>query len=127
MTGTISRFWTLFSVLSGPVVWMLHFVLVWAVAEMGCGANYANMPILPAPAIRTIVIGATVIALIAGVVGGVASYRHWASLRGDGITDREARIRFVLQIGMALSVVFVVSVVLTALPVFFLDACDTAV
>ena len=125
--GAPSRFWTLYAVLVGPLVWFAHFVIVWAVAEMGCLANYTNMLVLTPASIRTIVVVATVVALLAIAVGFVMGWRWRDAVRQGGVTMAESRAKFLVQVGLSLSVLFFFSIVVTALPAFVIGVCDTAV
>jgi hypothetical protein len=127
LPGAPSRFWALYSVLAGPLVWFVHFVFVWAVAEMGCIANYTNMPILTPSAIRTIVVVATVVALAAVALGLFTGWRWRGAVREGGVSMAESRAKFLIQVGLSLSALFFVSIVVTALPAFVIGVCDTAV
>lgn len=125
--GAPSRFWALYSVLVGPLVWFAHFVFVWAVAEMGCVANYTNMPILTPSAIRIIVLVATVVALAAVGLGIFTGWRWRDAVRQGGVTMAESRAKFLVQVGLSMSVLFFVTIVVTVLPAFVIGVCDTAV
>jgi hypothetical protein len=125
--GAPSRFWAFYAVLVGPLVWFAHFVLVWAVAEMGCIANYANMPVLTPSAIRTVVAIATFFALAAIALGLFVGWRWRDAVRQGGVTMAESRAKFLIQVGLSLSVLFFVSIVVTAIPAFVIGVCDTAV
>lgn len=127
LPGSPSRFWTLYAVLVGPLVWFAHFVVVWAVAEMGCIANYTNMPVLTPSAIRTVVVLATVVALSAIALGLFVGWRWRDAVRQGGVTMSESRAKFLIQVGLSLSVLFFVSIVVTAIPAFVIGVCDTAV
>jgi hypothetical protein len=125
--GAPSRFWALYAVLAGPLVWFAHFVLVWAVSEMGCIANYTNMPVLTPSSIRIIVAVVTVIALAAVGLSLFTGWRWRDAVRQGGVTMAESRAKFLIQVGLSLSLLFFFSIVVTALPVFFVGVCDKAV
>jgi len=116
-----------YAVLVGPLIWFTHFVFVWAVAEMGCIANYANMPMLTPSTIRIVVVVATVVALAAVALGLFVGWRWRGAVRQGGVTYAESRAKFLIQVGLSLSVLFFVSIVVTALPAFVIGVCDTAV
>jgi hypothetical protein len=125
--GEASRLAVTYSVLAGPLVWFAHFVFVYAVAEFGCAANFTNMDVISPSAIRTIIVLATVAACIAVGVAGVLGYRQRSALSRDGVTPAETRMLFINSIGLGFSVLFFVSIVFSALPVFFLSACGPAI
>ena len=126
MTRTISSVSLLVSLLAGPIVWFAHFVLVWGVVEFGCRINFVNMEIVSPTSIRQFVIVATIIALLAVVIGEALAYRHLTAERREVSSGWafEDRHRFLTIDAMILNAFFLFSIVATAMPAFFLTVCD---
>jgi hypothetical protein len=85
------------------------------------------MPVLTPSAIRTVVAIATVLALAAIALGLFTGWRWRDAVRQGGVTMAESRAKFLIQVGLSLSVLFFVSIVVTAIPAFVIGVCDTAV
>ena len=121
------------SLLAGPVILMIHFTIVYLVAEAGCTGDGHGLDVFdpPVPVIVTVV--ATAIAAIACLAVATWNYRRWrtsvnASDRpqarwpfGD-VDDHEARgpLAFV---GTLLAALSFVSVVLIGIAAPFLPSC----
>jgi hypothetical protein len=145
MTRTMMPVSLLYSLLAGPVAWFIHFVLVWSVAEFGCRINFVNLELVSPANIRTFVVVTTLIALVAVAIAGLLAYRSWGATPGHRTSAVDAastaeyteynrhsgwafedRYQFLAIVAMLLNGLFVVSIIATAMPAFFLDVCDLA-
>jgi hypothetical protein len=128
MTRTISPFALAYSILAGPILWAIHFFVVYGIAEFGCRANFNNWLFFEPGNIRLAVAGITGGMLIIVLVGGLMAYR--LSYRLPRQLEHEATpiayTRFLIRMGLMLSALFFVSIIVTAVPAFFLNVCDKA-
>ena len=126
MTRTISPLSLLYSITAGPILWFVHFMLVYLVAELGCRSNFNNVFYQTPETIRTIVLVLTVVVLLAVGLGGVLAYRNWQALPNtEGSTD-DVRTRFLIMMGGLLTPLFILSIVATTAPTFVMNICDRA-
>lgn len=128
MTRALSHFSLLYSIMAGPIVWALQFVLVYMVAEFGCRANFNNVVYFTPETIRLICVVITVIALLAVAFGGLLAYRNWQALpnRQTDTTANDYQTRFLISLGALLTPLFLLSIIATVAPVFIVSVCDRA-
>lgn len=122
----LSGFWLSFSFISGPVIWIIHFVLIWAIGEMGCMAGLGQWLVLGVNSIQALVVLATVPAVALTLFSLFIAYRNWRRLGGvnDEIqTDTEGRQRFMAFAGIVLSALFTIVMIVELIPVFILPSC----
>lgn len=122
----LSGFWLSFSFISGPVIWIFHFVLIWAIGEMGCLAGLGQWLVLGVSTIPALVVLATIPAVALTLFSLFVAYRNWRRLDdvNDEIqTDTEGRQRFMAFAGIVLSALFTVVMIVELIPVFILPAC----
>jgi hypothetical protein len=113
--------------LSGPVIWSIHFLVVYLVVEAGCTGSGQGLDVFAPPVPSTVTIVATVVAAIACLAAAAMSYRRWRSDR----QEREARtnlapaegVATLAFVGFLLAVLGFVTVLFVGLPVLFLPAC----
>ena len=128
MARTISPLTLIYCLLAGPVIWFAHFLLVWSMAEFGCRINFSNLTLISPANIQLFVVVTTALALLAVAAAGVVAYGGWRKLQAhENEWVGEDRLRFLVVLALLLSALFVVSIVFTAAPAFFLDICDLAV
>ncbi|MBC8171662.1 MAG: hypothetical protein H7X77_08310 [Anaerolineae bacterium] len=128
MTRTTALFSLSYSILAGPILWFVHFFAVYALAEFGCRSNFNNLLYITPANIRTIIIVMTIPILLAVGFGGVLAYRNWRTLNQHPALETvpEARSRFLILMGMLSSALFLLSILFTVAPIFFLSVCDRA-
>lgn len=109
--------------LAGPVVWAVHFVVVYLVAEAGCTGSGPGLEAFGPPVPSVVTFVATVVAVLACLgVGG------WAwRLRGRGpgglAADESAAVernRALMTIGLLLALLSAVAVIFVAAPAVWL-------
>ncbi len=94
--------------LAGPVIWYLHFWVVYLAAEAVCTAGGTGMEVGGVPLLSVFVIVVT--ALAVAVI-------WWLALRAS------RRLGEFTRIGAALGVLFAFGTVFVALPAVFLSPC----
>ena len=113
---------TVVCLLAGPVILIVHFLVVYLVAEAGCTGDGPGLDLFdpPVPTIATVV--ATVLAVLASAGTALWAYRRWrpghAPPSGE-LVDREP-LAFA---GFLLSLMTVVTVLAVGAPALLLDAC----
>lgn len=105
-----------FAILGGPIAWMLQHAVSYFLVTLTCTSGWGGLGL--GIGISTVVFAT--IALAAGVV----AYREWqrASARPES-GDQVHRTRFLTMMGWVLAAVFVLVIVLTGLPPFFMPPC----
>lgn len=113
--------------LAGPVIWSLHFLLVYFVVEVGCTGGGEGLDVFAPPVPRTVTLAATAVAAVACLVITIASYRRWRSDRPEradrtDLTPAEgvAPLAFV---GSLLALLGFITVLFVGLPALVLPAC----
>jgi hypothetical protein len=123
--------WSLFMFVSGPVIWSVHFVLVYLVTAAGCSGGGPGLSLFDPPVPKVLTLAATA-AAVAAALGCVAWwYRRWraselaadeaADLAGD-LTDRD-RGGTLAFAGFLLSLLSVVTILFVGLPALVLPSC----
>lgn len=110
-------------VLAGPAIWSVHFLLVYLVAEAGCGGSGPGLSVFapPVPVVLTIV--ATAVAAAACLASAWWAYRRWRpAATGERSRDLEGadpggEMAFV---GLLLALLSLVAVLFDGLPALFL-------
>ena len=125
--------WAMF--LSGPVVWLSHYGLVYLVAEAGCTGGGPGLELLDPPVPVTLTLLTTVAAIAACLAATVWSFRRWRltdrhperapddakELAGDEASDdRAGSLAFG---GFVLGVFSIVAILFTAAPALVLGPC----
>lgn len=122
----LSGFWLSFSFISGPVIWFFHFVLIWAIGEMGCMAGLDQWLTLGVNAVPALVVLATIPAVALTLFSLFIAYRNWRRLRevDDEVqTNTEGRQRFMAFAGIVLSALFTVVMLVELIPTLILPPC----
>lgn len=122
--------WVVF--LGGPVIWIVHFMLVYLVVEAGCSGDGHGLDAFdpPVPAATTLV--ATGVAAAACVGFAVWAYRRWRTIKqglsasedvadlSEAPSDRNSRGAMDFA-GMLLALLSLVSVLFVGLPALVLE------
>lgn len=114
--------------LAGPVIWSVHFLLIYLVVEAACtGRGPGRRPFdPPMPAVVTLV--ATAVAAVACLASAAWAWRRWRAgrqepaddARGLGEPDRGGSLAFA---GFLLSLLGLVTVLFVGLPALALPPC----
>jgi hypothetical protein len=102
--------------LGGPIAWLLYLQVSYTLAPSACIAGNKNVLAI-----------ATIIALIATLAITFVSWRAWHASGANSVTDEGGvlgRSRFMALSGLGISVLSVLLVVASAIPIIVLGACD---
>lgn len=113
--------------LAGPVIWAVHFLLVYAVSEAGCTGSGAGLELLDPPVPTAVTLVATAVGVLACLGTAWWGLHRWRIGRYDPnledppteLEDRQLGALLDLS-GAALSVLFAVSVAMVGLPAVWL-------
>lgn len=113
--------------LSGPVIWSVHFLVVYFVVEAGCTGGGEGLDVFAPPVPRTVTLAATAVAAVACLVAAIASYRRWRSDRQEppdrtDLTPAEGLAPLAFA-GCLLALLGFITVLFVGLPALFLPAC----
>ena len=125
--------WSLFMFVSGPVIWSIHFLLVYLVTEAGCSGDGPGLELFNPPMPEVVTLATTAAAVAGALACAGWWYRRWrasehepaadeaADLAG-GLThrDRGGTLAFA---GFLLSLLSVVTILLVGLPAMVLPSC----
>lgn len=108
----------------GPTIWAAHFLASYVVAAIWCEKAGAGAELAP---VQLLVLVFTAAALLGIGWLGIAAWRHWGYLEGEGPphdadTDEE-RGRFLGFATLLLCGLSFVAVIYVALPVVFIPDC----
>lgn len=120
-----------FHFLGGPILWSAHFLVSYGWVEFACRARLLvlDSTILGFTILSWSVLMLTLVAVLATLYVGWASYRSWQRLRESQETNEleawgvESR-RFMAFSGIALSALFSLTILLTGLPALVLGPCE---
>jgi hypothetical protein len=125
--------WVMLMFVAGPVIWSVHFLLVYLVTEAGCSGDGPGLELFDPPVPKVVTLAATAAAAAAAL--GCASwwYRRWrasghqpvvdeAADPAGGLTDRDGGGTMALA-GFLLSLLSAVTVLFVGLPALVLSSC----
>jgi hypothetical protein len=114
---------------AGPVIWSVHFLLVYLVVEAGCTGDGPGLTLFDPPVPKAVTLAATAAAALAALACAGWSWRRWrtdaaeaaADLAG-GLSDpdRGGTLAFA---GFLLSLLSVVTILFVGLPALVLPSC----
>jgi hypothetical protein len=125
--------WPLFMFVAGPVIWSVHFLLVYLVTEAGCSGDGPGLSLFDPPVPKAVTLATTAAAAAAALACAMWWYRRWrasehepaADEAGDlagGLTDRD-RGGTLAFAGFLLSLLSVVTILFVGLPALVLASC----
>jgi hypothetical protein len=125
--------WPLAMFVSGPIIWSIHFLLVYLVTEAGCSGDGPGLRLFDPPVPKAVTLAATAAAAAAALGCATWWYRRWqaseqklvadeaAGHAGD-LTDRD-RGGTLAFTGFLLSLLSVVTILFVGLPALVLPSC----
>lgn len=109
----------------GPLLWALHFVVVYGVTGVVCAKIEAPDALV---VLRVVIGAATVVAMACIIFVGVKSWRQWSYLDGydheHEMPVGEHRHEFLGHAAFLLSVLSALAVLYTAMPAVFIGTCS---
>ena len=125
--------WPLFMFVSGPVIWSIHFLLVYVVTEAGCSGDGPGLRLFDPPVPKAVTLAATA-AAAAGALGCATWwYRRWQASEHEPVADEAAEIAGDLSdrdrggtlafTGFLLSLLSVLTILFVGLPALVLPSC----
>lgn len=115
--------------LAGPVIWLSHFLFVYAVVDAGCTAGGEGLRLLAPPVPEIVTILATVVAAAASLAAAAWALRWRRDAGGVGTEDEGDEDstrdpdRSLAFGGFLLSLLSFVGVLFVGLPVLLLRSC----
>ncbi len=115
--------WVLF--LAGPVIWFLHFIIVYLMVEAGCAADRYDAELAGLPALSFVTVALTVVATAVALELARRARRMWRAratdpddwLAGD---DRNAGLALA---GALLGVMSAAAILFVGVPAVVLQPC----
>jgi hypothetical protein len=122
--------WPLFMFVFGPVIWSIHFLLVYLVTEAGCSGGGPGLRLFDPPVPKVVTLAATAAAAAAALGCAMWWYRRWragehepvAGEAAGGLTDHDRGSTLAFT-GFLLSLVSVVTIVFVGLRALVLPSC----
>jgi hypothetical protein len=118
---------------AGPVIWSVHFMVVYLIVEAGCSGDGPGLTLFDPPVPRVVTLAVTAAAVAAALACAGWSWRRWrasgAEAAGDEAADlagghqdrdRGGTLAFA---GFLLSLLSVVTILFVGLPALVLPSC----
>ena len=125
--------WPLFMFVAGPVIWSVHFLLVYLVTEAGCSGDGPGLRLFDPPVPKAVTLAATAAAAAAALGCAMWWYRRWQTSEHEPVADEAAEPAGDLQdrnrggtlafTGFLLSLLSVVTILFVGLPALVLPSC----
>ncbi|MEX0658184.1 MAG: hypothetical protein WD080_03540 [Egibacteraceae bacterium] len=110
--------------LAGPVILIVHFLLVYLVVEAGCTGEGPGLRVFRPPVAGVVTLGATAVAAVACLASALLAYRRWRTDCGPEGHAPDAPPHSALAFaGFVLSLLGVVTILFVGLPALVLPAC----
>jgi hypothetical protein len=110
--------------LVGPVIGVVHFLVVYLVVEAGCSGDGPGLDLLDPPVPTVVTVVATVLAALACAAAAGWTWWRWRTgLRTEGSSEQLVDHAPLAFVGFLLSVLALITVLLVGLPALVLEAC----
>jgi hypothetical protein len=113
---------------AGPILWSVHFMLVYLIVEAGCSGDGPGLELFDPPVPRIATLAATAVAAVAALACAGWSWRRWRAGEhqpadeAGGLTDRD-RGGTLAFAGFLLSLLSVVTILAVGVPALVLPSC----
>ncbi|HET6520542.1 MAG TPA: hypothetical protein VFG47_12100 [Geminicoccaceae bacterium] len=119
---------SLFSIIAGPLVWAVHFLVLYVTAAVACAKGFFGVEVLGLGVVQTVAAAATLGAVAFIVHGARMSWRRWRTGPSSpppphDRSDPDSRRRFIAYSGLLLCGLALIATVWQALPVLFFHSC----
>ena len=114
---------------AGPVIWSVHFLLVYLVTEAGCSGDGPGLKLFDPPVPKVVTLAVTVAAVVAVLACAGWSWRRWRTDAAEAAADEAADLQdqdrggTLAFGGFLLSLLSVVTILFVGLPAFVLPSC----
>jgi hypothetical protein len=118
---------------AGPVIWSVHFLLVYLVTEAGCTGDGPGLTLFDPPVPKAVTLAATAAAAAAALGCATWWYRRWQTSEHEPVTDEAADLAgdptdhdrggTLAFTGFLLSLLSVVTILFVGLPALVLPSC----
>ncbi len=117
-----------FGLFGAPLVWSLQLLMSYALVAHACYPASEPMATPVVGGLWTLVLVAGLVALVVALAAGGTAWRSWRTTRAEHPGDEDAllevgegRTRFMALAGMLLSGVFLLGIILNAVPLFLVS------
>jgi hypothetical protein len=125
--------WALAMFVAGPVIWSVHFMVVYLVTEAGCTGDGPGLRLFDPPVPKVVTLAATAAAAVAALASAGWSWRRWQASDSVPAADEAADLAGSLRdrdrggtlafAGFLLSLLAAVTILLVGLPALVLPSC----
>jgi hypothetical protein len=125
--------WALFMFVSGPLIWSVHFMVVYLVVEAGCSGEGRGLTLFDPPVPKVVTLAATAAAAAAALACAHWSWRRWRASTAEAAADEAGDLAGGLAhrdrggtlafAGFLLSLLSVVTILFVGLPALVLPSC----
>jgi hypothetical protein len=125
--------WALAMFVSGPVIWSVHFMVVYLVVEAGCSGDGPGLTLFDPPVPKVVTLAATAAAAVAALACAGWSWRRWRASEHEPAADEAGDLAGSLPdrdrggslafAGFLLGLLSVVTVLFVGLPALVLPSC----
>lgn len=107
---------TTVAILIGPIVWAVHFLVIYVVTALACARHFASAQWLGMGAVQAMIVAATVVSLVVLAIAMRLLRPAFSGLSGDSQ-------EFARNMAVALALLSVLAIVWDALPAFMVPVC----
>jgi hypothetical protein len=118
---------------AGPIIWSVHFLLVYLVTEAGCTGDGPGLTLFDPPVPKVVTLAVTAAAVAAALACAGWSWRRWRASGAEPAADEAADLAGGHQdrgrggtlafAGFLLSLLSVVTILFVGLPALVLPSC----
>jgi len=118
---------------AGPVIWSVHFLLVYLVVEAGCTGDRSGLTLFDPPVPKVVTLAVTAAAVAAALACAHWSWRRWRASGLESAADEAAELAGGHQdrdrggtlafAGFLLSLLSVATILFVGLPALVLPSC----
>jgi hypothetical protein len=111
-----------FAFVGGALIWFFQFAIFYALAEIRCNSTALNFTVAGLPGIHfvSLLVGVVAVALV--LYATVFSFRQRRESRQGPQKTDERRV-FMARAGLYMNLIYLLTIIGTIIPVFFLPPC----
>jgi hypothetical protein len=114
---------------AGPVIWSVHFLVVYLVDEAGCSGDGPGLTLFDPPVPKIVTLAVTAVAAVGALACAGWSWRRWRTDAAEAAADEAAGLQdrgsggTLAFAGFLLSLLSVVTILFVGLPALVLPSC----